>query len=108
MSGNVVEITESNWDEEVVKSDTPVFVDFWAAWCGPCRAVEPIVKELSDEYAGQVKFGKLNVDDHGVVASRYGIHSIPTMLIFRDGEVADRVIGAVPKSMIEETLNKLL
>ena len=102
MAENLVELTVQNWDDEVAKSDIPVLVDFWAGWCGPCRAVAPIVAQLSTEYEGRVKFGKLNVDDHGEIAGRYGIQSIPTLLLFKGGEVADRVIGAVPRAVIEK------
>jgi thioredoxin 1 len=108
MAGSLVELTVANWDDEVVKSDIPVIIDFWAAWCGPCRAIAPIFEELSNQYAGQVKFGKLDVDSHGEIAGRYGIHSIPTLLLFKGGALEDRVIGAVPKAMIEEALKKLL
>ena len=108
MAGNLVEMTVANWDEEVVKSDLPVLVDLWAAWCGPCRAIAPIVEQLASEYAGKVKVGKLDVDNHQDVAIRYGIQSIPTLLIFKGGEVVDRVIGAVPKPMIEEALKRVL
>jgi thioredoxin 1 len=108
MAGNLVEITVANWDDEVVKSDIPVIVDFWAAWCGPCRAIAPIFEELSRTYAGKAKFGKLDVDNHSEIAGRYGVHSIPTLLLFKGGALEDRVIGAVPKAMIEEALKKLL
>jgi len=108
MAGNLIEMTVANWDEEVVKSDIPVIVDFWAAWCGPCRAIAPIVEEISNDYAGKVKVGKLDVDNNQEIAGRYGVQSIPTLLIFKDGKVVDRVIGAVPKPLIEEALNKAL
>ena len=102
MAENIVELTVQNWDDEVTKSELPVLVDFWAEWCAPCYAVAPILEQLSTDYEGQVKFGKLNVDDHGEIAGRYGIQSIPTLLFFKGGQVADRVIGAVPRAVIEK------
>ncbi len=102
MAENLVELTVQNWDDEVTKSDIPVLVDFWAEWCGPCHAVAPIVAQLSVEYEGRVKFGRLDVDDHGEIAGRYGIQSIPTLLLLKGGDVADRIIGAVPRVVIEK------
>lgn len=108
MAGNTMEITAQNFDDEVVKSDLPVLLDFWAAWCGPCRFIAPVVEELSVKYDGKIKFGKLNVDEHGEIAGRFGIHSIPTLLLFNGGEVADRQIGAVPAQAIEAMFAKVL
>ena len=108
MAKNLVEITVENFETEVIKSDIPVLIDFWAAWCGPCRAVAPIVEKLSEDYTGKVKFGKLDVDQHGEVAGRFGINSIPTLLFFNNGNVVDRVIGAVPAATIESMLKKIL
>ena len=103
-----ITLTDDNFDNEVVKSDQPVLVDFWASWCGPCRMVAPIVEELVSEYDGRAKVGKLDVDAAQQTAGEYGIRSIPTLLIFKDGKVADQVIGAVPKTQITEKLDKVL
>ena len=101
-------LTDDNFPSEVLQSVQPVLVDFWAAWCGPCRMVSPIVEELVDEYEGRAKVCKLDVDSAQKTAQEYGIRSIPTLLIFREGKVADQVIGAVPKSQIREKLDAVL
>lgn len=108
MAGDVITFTDSNFDAEVLQSPEPVLVDFWAVWCGPCRAIAPAVEELAREYAGKVKVGKLDVDSNAAVAGKYGIRSIPTLLVFKGGKVVDQVIGAVPKGKIAEALNKQL
>ncbi|HNY29455.1 MAG TPA: thioredoxin [Fibrobacteria bacterium] len=108
MAGNVVEFTDANFEAEVVKSDLPVLVDFWAPWCGPCRMIAPSIEALSGEYAGKFKIGKLNTDDNGDVSARFGIRSIPTLLIFKGGEVVDQLVGALPKEKIAERLNKFV
>jgi thioredoxin 1 len=100
--------TDDNFDAEALKSDLPVVVDFWAAWCGPCRMIAPIIEELTDEYQGKVKVGKLDVDDNQQTAIKYGVRSIPTVLFFKGGELKDTVIGAVPKAMFTEKLTKLI
>lgn len=100
--------TDDNFDAEALKSDLPVVVDFWAAWCGPCRMIAPIIEELSDEFQGKVKVGKLDVDDNQQTAIKYGVRSIPTVLFFKGGELKDTIIGAVPKSMFTEKLSKLI
>jgi thioredoxin 1 len=102
------QFTDSSWDQEVLGSDKPVLVDFWAEWCGPCRMIGPLVEELSSEYEGKALVGKLNVDDNQAVASKYGIRSIPTLLIFKGGEVVDKIVGAVPKSMLTQKLEAQL
>ena len=101
-------LTDDNFESEVLESDRPVLVDFWAAWCGPCRMVSPIVEELVGEYDGRAKVCKLDVDSAQKTAQEYGIRSIPTLLIFREGRVAEQVIGAVPKSQITEKLDAAL
>lgn len=100
--------TDSNFDTEALKSDVPVVVDFWAAWCGPCRMIAPIIEELADEYQGKIKVGKLDVDENQQTAIKYGVRSIPTVLFLKGGEVKDTIIGAVPKTIFVEKLNKLV
>jgi len=103
-----LEVTDSNFDEVVLKSDKPVIVDFWAEWCGPCRMVGPIVEEVGNDYAGKAVVAKLDVDSNPGVTSRFGIRNIPTILFFKNGEVADKQVGAVPKSVFVNKLEKLL
>jgi thioredoxin len=100
-----VTITDDNFESEVIKSETPVLIDFWATWCGPCRMIAPIVEELAEEYNGKIKIGKLDVDENQNVSIKYGVRSIPTLLIFKDGKVEDTIIGAVPKAHIVQKLN---
>jgi thioredoxin 1 len=102
------EVNDNTWDSEVLKADQPVLVDFWAPWCGPCRMVAPIVEELATEYDGKVKFLKLNTDDNVQTASRYGVRSIPTLMMFKGGEAIDHVIGFRPKSQLKQTIEKAL
>jgi thioredoxin 1 len=103
-----VEIKEAKFDEAVIKSTMPVLVDFWAPWCGPCRMVAPVVDELSDEYDGKVSFVKLNVDDNPQVASQYGVMSIPTLILFKDGKPATTVVGFRPKAELKKNLDAAL
>ena len=103
-----IEINDSSFETEVLNSETPVVVDFWAEWCGPCRALAPTIEELSRDYDGRLKVVKLNVDENPVSASSYGIRSIPTMIIFEGGAEKDRILGALPKKNIEEAINSAL
>ncbi|MDX1671927.1 MAG: thioredoxin TrxA [Balneolaceae bacterium] len=103
-----VHLTDDSFEDEVIKSDKPVLVDFWAEWCGPCKMVEPIVKELADEYEGKAKIGKVDVDNNPEISTKYGIRSIPSLLIFKDGEVVDQIVGAVPKSQLKKQLESHL
>ena len=105
---NTVEITDDNFETEVVNSDKPVLIDFWAVWCGPCKLVAPIVEELATEYDGKVKIGKLDVDSNQQTSIKFGVRSIPTLLLFKDGKLKDTIIGAVPKNKIVEKLNAAL
>ena len=108
MAGNVLQVTDDTFEAEVLKNETPVLVDFWASWCGPCRAIAPVVEELSEQYAGKVKVAKLNVDESPKTPGQYGIRAIPTLIMFKGGQVADQITGAVSKSHIEQALQKLL
>ncbi len=108
MAGNVNEFTDANFEAEVLKSSEPVLVDFWAPWCGPCRMIAPSIEALSTEYAGKVKIGKLNTDENEKVSAQFGIRSIPTLLIFKNGEVVNQLVGALPKEKIAEQLNRAL
>lgn len=104
----IVELNNSSFESEVLKSNKPVLVDFWAPWCGPCKALAPVIDEISTEYADKLKVGKVNVDDNPEISMQYGIRSIPTLIVFKDGEVFEQVIGAVPKSEIEKVVQKAL
>ncbi len=107
-SNDVVNLQDATFDQEVLKSDVPVLVDFWAVWCGPCKAIAPAVDELAKQYKGKVKVAKMNVDEHQQVPQQYGIRSIPTLLLFKGGRVVDTIVGAVPKSKLEESLKKAI
>ncbi|MEL6938703.1 MAG: thioredoxin [Cyanobacteria bacterium J06598_1] len=102
------QVTDSTFKQEVLENETPVLVDFWAPWCGPCRMVAPVVDEISEQYDGQVKVVKVNTDENPSVASQYGIRSIPTLMIFKGGQRVDMVVGAVPKTTLANTLEKYL
>ncbi|MGA9040047.1 MAG: thioredoxin [Terriglobales bacterium] len=109
MAGNgIIEVNDANFDQDVLKSDTPVLVDFWATWCGPCRAIAPIVEELAKEYQGKVKIGKMDVDSNSATPMRYGVRGIPTLLVFKGGQVKEQIVGYVPKETIQKALDKHL
>lgn len=103
-----IELTDANFDEIVLKSDKPVLVDFWAEWCGPCRIIAPFVKEISEEYSDKAIVGKVDVDSNPGISAKFGIRNIPTLLFFKNGEIADKQVGAVQKSAIAAKLNALL
>ena len=105
MMGKPVAVTDQEFEEQVLKAETPVLVDFWAAWCAPCRMIAPIVEELANEYDGQVRFAEVDVDANPQAATSYGIRSIPTLLIFKDGKPVDQVVGAVPKEVLKKRLD---
>ena len=108
MAGAVREVTDNNFQAEVIESDVPVLVDFWAPWCGPCRAVAPVVEEIANERGDALKVVKLNIDDNQKTAVEYDVMSIPTLILFRHGQVATKVIGAYPKKKLEEQLEPAL
>nr|NP_053835.1 thioredoxin [Porphyra purpurea]P51225.1 RecName: Full=Thioredoxin; Short=Trx [Porphyra purpurea]AAC08111.1 thioredoxin [Porphyra purpurea] len=105
---SVSQVTDASFKQEVINNDLPVLVDFWAPWCGPCRMVSPVVDAIAEEYESSIKVVKINTDDNPTIAAEYGIRSIPTLMIFKSGERVDTVIGAVPKSTLESTLNKYI
>ena len=106
MSQNIVTLTNVNFDEEVKKPGAPILVDFWAEWCGPCRMVTPVLEKLAEEYAGKARVGKVNVDEQGSLASRFGVQSIPTLLLFKEGKVVDQFIGATSRDTLAKMIDK--
>lgn len=108
MAESIVAVTSSTWDNEVLKTDGYVMVDFWAAWCGPCRIIAPAVEELANEYAGKLKVLKLNTDENPDIASKYKIMGIPTLIFFKNGEKIDQIVGAVPKPQLKAKIDALL
>jgi thioredoxin 1 len=108
MAENILDVSDSTFDSEVLKSELPVLVDFWAPWCGPCKAIGPVIEEISKDFEGKVKFLKCNVDDNPATPANFGIRAIPTLLLFKGGEKLDQIVGMVDKAKIEESLNKSL
>jgi thioredoxin 1 len=104
----LLEITDENFDRDVLKSTEPVLVDFWAAWCGPCKAIAPIVEEVASQYNGKLKVAKMDVDKNVSTPQRFGVRGIPTLLLFKDGKVAEQIVGFVPKETIEKAISKVL
>jgi thioredoxin 1 len=107
-SNSILEVNDSNFDQDVLKSDKPVLIDFWAAWCGPCRALAPIVDELATAYEGKVKVAKMDVDRNSATPMRYGVRGIPTLLVFKGGQVKEQIVGYVPKEQIQKAIDKHL
>ena len=103
---NVTHVTDSNFDQEVLKSDLPTLVDFWAPWCGPCKAIGPVIDELAETYSGKIKIAKMNVDENPETPGKFGIRAIPTLIFFKNGEVADQVTGAVGKTQLVALIEK--
>ena len=108
MSQLVYEFTDANFENDVTNSDIPVLVDFWATWCGPCKAIAPIIEEIAEDYKGKVKVGKVDVDQNQNSAMKFGVRSIPTLLILKNGEVVNQIVGSVPKSEISEKLDTVI
>lgn len=105
---NLLHVTDEDFEAEILKSEKPVLVDFWAAWCGPCKAIAPTIEALAEKYAGQIRVAKLDVDNNPKSAMKFGIRAIPTMIMFKDGEVSDQITGAVGKAQLEEAIKKVL
>ncbi len=107
-SDKVVQLSDDSFENEVLKSSTPVLVDFWATWCAPCKAIGPVIDGLAGEYDGKVKIGKLNVDENPATPGQYGVRGIPTLILFKDGKIVDQLVGAAPKSQLENLIKKAL
>ena len=108
MAGTVMELSDTNFDQEVAKASTPVLVDLWAAWCGPCRMIAPVVEELAGTYQGRLKVGKLNVDDHPQIAAQFRVMNIPTLLLIKGGKEVDRIVGVVPKEELTRRVDAII
>lgn len=107
-SEKVMAFTDANFDRDVLQSDIPVLVDFWATWCAPCKAIAPLIDAVADEYAGKVRVGKVNVDENQATPGKYGVRGIPTLILFKGGVVVDQIVGAVPKSQLDALISKAL
>ena len=105
---NVTEVTDASFDQEVLRSAVPVLIDFWAPWCGPCRAIAPLVEEIAGEFQGRLKVVKMNVDDNVETPSSYGVRGIPNLILFKGGQVADQIVGAVPKAQLLKAINRVV
>lgn len=109
MTGDkIITVGDANFEKEILDSDIPALVDFWASWCAPCRAIAPIIEEMAEAYSGKVKIAKLNVDENPATPGKYGVRGIPTLILFKDGKVVDQLVGAVPKTQIENLIKKVL
>lgn len=108
MTQNIIELDDDSFEDKVLKSDKPVMVDFWAPWCGPCKAIAPTIDALEKEYGDKMSFVKVNVDDNPVSPSKYGVQAIPTLIFFKNGEIADQITGMVAKEKLEETIKEIL
>lgn len=106
MAENIINVSDSNFEALILKSEMPALVDFWASWCAPCRAVAPLVEEMASQYAGKLRVAKMNVDDNPSTPGKYGVRGIPTLILFKDGKVVDQLVGAVPKNQIKELVDK--
>jgi len=107
-SANVIHLSDAAFDQTIKSAKTPVLVDFWAEWCGPCRRIGPIVEELADEFNGKLTVAKVNIDEHQEAANKFGVQSIPTLMLFKDGQLAERIVGAVPKETLVEAIGRVL
>jgi len=108
MGEHTLDVSDDSFEAEVISSDMPVLVDFWASWCGPCKAITPMIEEIATEYTGKVKVAKVNVDENPKTPGKYGVRGIPTLILFKGGEVVDQVVGAIPKSQLEELVAKVV
>lgn len=108
MSEKVLQVTDSSFETEILKATVPALVDFWATWCAPCKAIAPIVEEMADTYAGKVKIAKMNVDENPATPGKYGVRGIPTLILFKNGQVVDQLVGAVPKTQVKALIDKAL
>jgi thioredoxin 1 len=106
--GDVQQVTDASFEQDVLKSDLPVLIDFWAEWCGPCRAIGPVVEDLAKEYAGRLKVVKMNVDENPQTPSRYGVRGIPNLILFKGGQVRDQIVGAVPKAHLVKAITQVV